>query len=51
LAVKLEVAIRFWEIKLQYNKFFLDPSMVVVLEETIKYLKRLQQIEKQGVSR
>jgi len=38
----LEGCISFWESKLFYDKYLLEPSTIVLIENTIKFLKRLQ---------
>lgn len=42
MSKQLEGVIAFWEAKLQV-KYLLDPSTVVLIELTIKYLKELKE--------
>lgn len=42
MAEELELLIRFWEAKLKFDQFLVEPSTVVSVEATIRYLKKFQ---------
>ena len=46
----LEGCISFWESKLFHDKYLLEPSTIVLIENTIKFLKKLQENEKNLIS-
>jgi len=38
--ILVESLIRFWESKLQYDKFLMEPSTTVMVEATVRELKK-----------
>ena len=45
---QLELTIRFWESKLQYDHYLMDPATDALIQDTVKYLKHLQEIDESG---
>ncbi len=45
---QLELTIRFWEAKLQYDRYLMDTATDALIQDTVKYLKRLQEIDESG---
>ncbi len=45
---QLDLTIRFWESKLQYDRYLMDPATDALIQDTVKYLKRLQEIDESG---
>ena len=39
---ELDLLIKFWEAKLKFDRYLMEPSVVVTIESTIKYLKKLK---------
>lgn len=42
---QLEGTIRFWESKLQYERYLMSPGTEVLVKQTVKYLKELEEIK------
>jgi hypothetical protein len=42
---QLEGTIRFWESKLQYDKYLMESATEAQVQQTVKYLKELQGIK------
>ncbi len=42
---QLELTIRFWESKFQYDRYLMDSATDALIQNTVKYLKRLQEID------
>ncbi len=45
---QLDLTIRFWESKLLYDRYLMDPATDALIQDTVKYLKRLQEIDESG---
>lgn len=43
---QLEGCTRYYERELQNNRAFLNPSMSVIFESTLKYLKELKEVKR-----
>ncbi len=44
----IDYCIKAWESKLRNDRFLMEISMGVVVESTIKHLKRLKELEKEA---